>query len=67
MKAAVTGLSILVVIILAIIFLAVLLVIFGQMSESVCNICKWICKPMARVINKIPLINPIKCELCGVC
>lgn len=64
----VSGLTLLLVIILGIIFLLVILTVLGQFSENVCVICRWICSPLAKVINNIiPFYNPINCDACGVC
>jgi uncharacterized protein YggT (Ycf19 family) len=64
----ISGLTILITIILGIIFLLVILSILGQLNENICNICMWICKPIANFINKlIPIFNPISCKSCGAC
>lgn len=65
---AVTGLTLLLVIILGIIFLLVVLTILGQLNENICVICRWICTPLAKIINGIiPLFDPVNCDACGVC
>ncbi|MEM5813082.1 MAG: hypothetical protein QXL09_00275 [Candidatus Aenigmatarchaeota archaeon] len=65
---AVSGLTLLLVIILGIIFLLVVLTVLGQFNENVCVICRWICSPLAKMINGIiPFFDPINCNACGVC
>lgn len=65
---AVSGLTLLLVIILGIIFLIVILTVLGQFNENICIICRWICSPIANIINGIiPFFDPINCDTCGVC